>query len=173
LFVCSSASINRPHGVQRFKPLGSAQGGPGSPLSSPLMAPALPFFVLKNYLTIEYSTAHHASHIPMSSLCFRALWILTPAIGGLTLPVEGPPRATSTTQKPQHEVIHWLTIGQAASRRVASPRFASLGTKKTRPPKGGNEYAYGSSQFLMHMRMHMHMQRHLCRCENNNTNRTA
>jgi len=68
----------------------------------------------------------------MSSLCFRALWILTPAIGGLTLPVEGPPRATSTTQKPQHEVIHWLTIGQAASLRLARkkrvPQKAEMST---------------------------------------------
>jgi hypothetical protein len=55
----------------------------------------------------------------MSSLCFRALWILTPAIGGLTLPVEGPQEPQALRKKPQHEVIHWLTIGQAASRRFA------------------------------------------------------
>jgi hypothetical protein len=108
--------------------------GPGSPFLSPFLSPNgasfPPFLVLKNYLTFQYSTAHHASHIPMSSLCFRALWILTPAIGGLTLPVEGPQEPQALRKKPQHEVIHWLTIGQAASRRVAS-----LGTKKNASPK--------------------------------------
>ncbi|PMD28356.1 hypothetical protein NA56DRAFT_742510 [Hyaloscypha hepaticicola] len=59
----------------------------------------------------------------MSSLCFRALWMLTPAIGSgrLTLPVEAPPEPQALRKSPR---MRSLAHNLDKPRRVAWLHFA-------------------------------------------------